>query len=281
MMMGSAKSAEKHAEGMTPHFHQSVPPMWHESLWPVDWMTLRMAPVYYGMGVPRGDGSPVILVPGFLGTDAYLYELYLWLQRVGYRPYMSKIGINAECPGTLTKKLIKTVERISAETGQRTRIVGHSLGGVIGRRASLLRPDLVSQLVYLGSPLQSVHVHPAVSAAVVMLHTALSLVSSRHDNCLTAKCPCGFVNDVGKRLPSSVSHAAIYTRSDGVVDWHDAQETQTRAQLRGRRDAHWTRLQPEGLQGAGETARGTATNAVIAHQRRMTVAEGRAIARPY
>src|SRR5947208_4497284 len=88
----------------------SIPPIWKESLWPIDWMALRLSPVYYGLGVSPGDGTAVVLVPGFMGTDAYLYELYLWLGRIGYRPYMSGIGLNAECPARLTQRRRKNME---------------------------------------------------------------------------------------------------------------------------------------------------------------------------
>src|SRR5215211_2516209 len=37
-------------------------------------------PVYYGIGVPRGRGAPVLLLPGFLGSDAYLLLLHGWLR---------------------------------------------------------------------------------------------------------------------------------------------------------------------------------------------------------
>jgi pimeloyl-ACP methyl ester carboxylesterase len=206
----------------------AVPPIWKETLWPVDWLALRMSPVYYGAGVPRGDGSPVVLVPGFMGVDAYLSELYLWLRRVGYRPYMSRIGLNAECPGRLTRKLIGTIEHARRETGRRVRIVGHSLGGVLGRKACLQRPDSVSQLIYLGSPVQAVHAHPAVIGAAVVMQAARELLSGHREDCLTQECGCGFAQDLLRPLPRHVQHAAIYTRADGVVDWHDSQERDPR-----------------------------------------------------
>ncbi len=205
-----------------------VPPLWKESLWVVDWLGLRFSPVYYGVGVPRGDGSAVVLVPGFLGNDAYLYELYLWLRRIGYRPYMSGIGINADCPGRLAGRLMRTVERAHAETGRPVRIVGHSLGGLLGRRVSLRRPDLVSQLVYLGSPIRAMHAHPLVEAVASVLHAALIMITSRDPGCLTEDCRCGFAHDIEERLPPTVRHDAIYTREDGVVDWHDARERSPR-----------------------------------------------------
>ena len=47
-------------------------PIWRESFIGVDWLALRYSPVYYGLGVPRGDGSAVVLVPGFLANDFLL-----------------------------------------------------------------------------------------------------------------------------------------------------------------------------------------------------------------
>lgn len=205
-----------------------LPPIWKESLWALDWLALRLSPVYYGIGAPRGDGSPVVLVPGFLGTDLYLGELYLWLHRIGYRPYMSGIGVNAECPGALTGRLLRTVRRARAETGRPVRIIGHSLGGVIGRRVCLEHPTEVSQLIYLGSPLQAVRAHPAVVATATLLNTTLSLVTGSVSDCMTDRCRCGFIGDIERPVHPDIDHAAIYSEGDGVLDWHDARERDPR-----------------------------------------------------
>ncbi len=205
-----------------------MPPIWKETLWLIDWMALRVSPVYYGTGLSRGDGSPVVLIPGLLGTDAYLYELHGWLGRMGYRPYMSGIGINAECPRSLTQRLLQTIERAYSETGKPVRIVGHSFGGIIGRRACRERPELVSQLIYLGSPLQAVQAHPAITATLALLRLALTTLAADPPDCLSERCNCGCLRGVLEPLPDSIHHAAIYTRADGVVDWHCARETDAR-----------------------------------------------------
>ena len=94
-------------------------PIWLELLAGVEMLSLRLAPVYWGYGVPQGDGSAVIVVPGFLLTDLYLTEFRTWLRRIGYRPYSSGIGINAECPNLLIKEhLLETVETAYADTGK-------------------------------------------------------------------------------------------------------------------------------------------------------------------
>ena len=94
--------------------------LWTEALFGAEIFILHATPVYYGLGVPRGDGSAVIIIPGFLGTDLYLTELHAWLRRIGYRPYFSGIGINAECPNLLIqRRLNQTIERALTETGAR------------------------------------------------------------------------------------------------------------------------------------------------------------------
>lgn len=208
------------------HSAHSSLPLWHESLWPMDWLSLRVSPVYYGAGVPAGDGGPVVIVPGFLCSDALLYEMHGWLKRVGYKPYMSGIGMNIDCPVETSKRLARTVERAYSETGRQVRIVGHSLGGMIGRRVTLEHPDQVSQLIFLGTPIQRVHTHPAMVAAANFLASARGFVS--RDQCFDSGCACDFLEDAQRPLAESIRHDAIYTRADGVVDWHDACETEGR-----------------------------------------------------
>ena len=72
------------AEVTQPRLGPANVPLWREALFGVDWLSLRLSPVYYGVGVPHGDGSPVIVIPGFLGSDTYLFEMYYWLRRIGY-----------------------------------------------------------------------------------------------------------------------------------------------------------------------------------------------------
>src|SRR2546428_5597423 len=106
-------------------------PLWREALVGVDWLSLRMSAVYRGVGVPHGDGSAVVVIPGFMGSDQYLGDMNAWLRRIGYRPYLSGIGRNAECPEILTLRLFETIEKASKETGGKVHIIGHSLVGVL------------------------------------------------------------------------------------------------------------------------------------------------------
>src|ERR1700690_4551104 len=128
---------------------------WTEALIAAEILLLHATPVYYGFGVPRGDDSAVVIIPGFLGTDLYLTELHAWLARIGYRPYFSGIGINAECPNLLVQRhLNETIQRALSETGRRIHLIGHSLGGVIARSVAGQRPRDVASIITLASPIR-------------------------------------------------------------------------------------------------------------------------------
>jgi pimeloyl-ACP methyl ester carboxylesterase len=126
-------------------------PLISELLVGLDWIALKASPVYYGIGVPRGDGAPVILIPGFLGTDSSLLEMHLWLGRIGYRSYLAGIGRIADCPDVMMEHLMETIDRAHRETGQRVRLIGHSLGGLLARVAAVRRPEQVAQVITLAS----------------------------------------------------------------------------------------------------------------------------------
>ena len=124
--------------------------------------------------------------------------------------------------------LAATVRHAYRETGRPVRIIGHSLGGMIGKRVAIQQPDMVSQLIFLGTPLQAIHAHPQILAAGTLMMAARSLIEGRECRCFTPECQCGFTEDMDSNVPAPVRHASIFTRFDGVVDWHDAQETHPR-----------------------------------------------------
>ena len=196
--------------------------MWQEALFGVEILLLRATPGYYGLGVPRGDGSAVVVIPGFLGTDLYLMEMYAWLRRIGYSSYFSGIGLNAECPNLLIqRRLNETIDRARAETGRKIHLVGHSLGGIIARAAASQRPNDVASVITLGSPFRGTVVHSRVlrAAEIVRKQILHNHGPGVLPDCYTGRCTCNFLDSLRRDLPSSVAETAIYTRTDGVVDW--------------------------------------------------------------
>ncbi|MBI5948076.1 MAG: alpha/beta fold hydrolase [Chloroflexi bacterium] len=197
-------------------------PLWRETFFAFDWLALRSSPVYYGCGVPLGNGEPVVLVPGFLASDASLVELYGWLARIGYRPYFSNIGRNADCPDHLGTALLGTVQQAHAETGQRVRLIGHSLGGMLCRSVALEYPEYVDRVISMGSPFKdAVRAHPVVLAASEALRRGRNSSVGRNlkPACFSGNCTCTFVRNMLAPEAYQVGHFAIYSKYDGVVDW--------------------------------------------------------------
>ena len=184
---------------------------------------LRACPAYWGYGIPRGDGAAVVVIPGFMGTDLYLTEFRLWLRRIGYTAYYSGIGLNAECPNLLIReRLSATIEQAYQFTGRKVHLIGHSLGGMIARAAACQRRHQVESVITLGSPFRGTVVHPSV------LHTAKIVrkqILERHGEgvlpaCYTGQCTCDFLNSLTRDFPNCVRQTAVYTKTDGIVDWH-------------------------------------------------------------
>jgi pimeloyl-ACP methyl ester carboxylesterase len=198
-------------------------PIWREILWGVEWLDLRASPIYRGVGVARGDGEPVVLVPGFLGSDAHLGELQRWLTRAGYRVVLSGIGRNADCPDVMLEIILETVEATYRAGGQRVRLIGHSLGGTLARAAGVFRPDLVAQVITLASPIREVSAHPLVLGLARVVGRAVSRPSQaprRHgDHYHDGTCSCQVMDALIRPFPKEVARGAIYTAGDGVVDW--------------------------------------------------------------
>lgn len=188
----------------------------------VEMAYLRISPVYWGYGVPRGDGSPVVVVPGFLLNDLYLAEFRGWLRRVGYKPLSSGIGLNADCPNLLIKDRLRAViEQAYGAEKRKVHVIGHSLGGVLARAVASQMSRMVASVITLSSPFQGMAAHPSVLRVAQAIRKR---ILDRHGedvlpSCYTAGCTCRFLQSLEDRLPKTVSQTAVYTKSDGIVDW--------------------------------------------------------------
>ena len=200
---------------------EALNPEWHESLYAVELVLLLGSPVYYGAGVPPGDGSAVVLIPGFLHGDTYLIVMYAWLKRLGYSPTYSGIGFNASCPNLLISEIVEPVITDAARvTGRKVHLIGHSLGGAIARSIATQRNDIAS-VVTLGSPVRQTVVHKRIfqSAEVVRKYLIANRAERVRPQCLTAECPCAFMKSLRQPFPSKLPLTAVYTRDDGLVEW--------------------------------------------------------------
>jgi pimeloyl-ACP methyl ester carboxylesterase len=164
----------------------------------------------------------VVLVPGFLGTDRYLGQLHSWLGRIGYRPFFSRIGLNAECPNLLIqRRLNESIDNAIAESGAKIHLIGHSLGGIIARAVARQRQNDIASVITLASPFRGTVVHRTVlrAAEAVRLRILEEHGPGVLPTCYTGHCTCEFLSSLRRSLPASILETAIYTRNDGIADW--------------------------------------------------------------
>jgi triacylglycerol lipase len=184
---------------------------------------LTVDPVFHVRGgIPRGDGRPVVLVPGFLAGDQTLAVLAAWLQRLGYAPRTCGFVSNADCSNRALARLERRVTQLERRSGRRVAVIGHSRGGHLAKAIAAAKPDQVSHAISLGADLQHmIGISQPTLYAVAAVRSAL-LVSRRaaDPGCLTEGCKCCFMHWYAGPFPDDrVRLTSVYSKGDGVVRW--------------------------------------------------------------
>ncbi len=191
-----------------------------EFRWQAELLRLLVDPVYAGRGVPRGDGGPVLLVPGFLAGDSSLSVMSGWLRRIAHVPYAAGIAMNVDCSDRAVDRLERLLLRVHVRTGRQVAIVGHSRGGHFAKALAVRHPDAVRAVVALGSGLdEPFDISLPTKAAVAAVRGVLRSVdpSTARRGCLTTTCDCPFSRDYAAPFPSSVPITSVWSEGDGVV----------------------------------------------------------------
>jgi triacylglycerol lipase len=209
---------------LLPNSLRALPPIWRESILPAEAASLVLDPIFRGHGMPAGHGRPVLMIPGYLAGDASLSTMAGWLQRSGYRAERAGIRLNVGCGGATVARLEERLEALSVAAGdRRVVIVGQSRGGAHARALAGRRPELVSGVVTLGAPLiDPLMVHPLVRANVELLGRlgALGVPGLLQTRCRDGACCEPLRENLRTPLPAEVGYVSIYSRRDGIVDWH-------------------------------------------------------------
>jgi pimeloyl-ACP methyl ester carboxylesterase len=157
------------------------------------------------MRAPRGDGHPVLTLPGFLASDLSMAPMRRYLKELGYDCYAWKMGRNIGGMARMRAALRDRLAEIHGKTGRKVSIVGWSLGGVYARDLALQASDMVRRVVTLGSPFAN----DVRATNATRLYEALSGEAVEDNSELRAA--------IAGDLP--VPATSIYSRTDGVVNW--------------------------------------------------------------
>src|SRR6201746_1121166 len=93
----------------------------------------------------KGDGHPVLALPGFLASDLSMAPMRRYLKELGYDTHAWEMGRNLGGISSLRGALRDLLKRVHETSGRKVSIVGWSLGGVYARALALQMPDMVRQ----------------------------------------------------------------------------------------------------------------------------------------
>jgi pimeloyl-ACP methyl ester carboxylesterase len=154
---------------------------------------------------PRGDGHPVLVLPGFLASDFSTRVLRRFLADLGYAVHGWEAGRNLGPSPELAGRMVARLQAMRARHGRRVSLVGWSLGGIYARELARRFPNDVRQVITLASPFRDVE--------ATNVPRFLRDLPRRH--------PLPDVADYRRVLhaPLPVPTTAIYSRTDGIAAW--------------------------------------------------------------
>ncbi len=167
---------------------------------------------FYALGgllrqLPKGDGHPVLVLPGFMAGDRSTKPMRNLLTDLGYDAHGWGLGRNVRIDATREEEMNALLHRIYTDSGNRkVSIVGWSLGGVFAREIAKAAPEMVRQVISLGSPISNDRGHSNARRLFEYLNGKEP-----------APVKAGRYQKLDEAPP--VPTTSILTRTDGVVGW--------------------------------------------------------------
>ena len=161
---------------------------------------------------PSGDGHPVLVIPGLGASDISTALLRKFLDDLGYATYPWELGRNKGLKDEGHGQMVRRLRQIYGKHERKVSLVGQSLGGVYARELARELPELVRQVISLGSPFTG---HPLASTGT---HLYEWLSGDRFED-------MDFNRHLEMRIKPPVQTTSIYSKLDGVVAWQNSIET--------------------------------------------------------
>lgn len=170
-------------------------------------VAVTAAPPPYPDDAARGDGQPVIVVPGFCSPTVSTLRLRRFLTRQGFAPQSWTCGINVGPAPNVLPRLERQIVETAERTGRPVSLIGMSLGGTLAREAAKRCPDRIARVITMCSPVRLPVMTPLAPLA--------SLAGLMWDD--DARRTMARVSE-----PPPVPVTAIVSPKDGVLDWRDS-----------------------------------------------------------
>ncbi|WP_188054043.1 alpha/beta hydrolase [Sphingosinithalassobacter sp. CS137] len=194
---------------------------------------------------PRGDGRPLLLLPGLFNGDGAMFVMRRYLSALGYRAVGWELGRNfgPRAIGPQGERLLARVETVAREAGAPVTLIGVSLGGIMARIAAHRQPGLVREVVTVSAPFAG----SPTATNVWRVYQWLS--GERIDDPVVA----ALLAEAAAPLP--VPASAIWSRSDGLVNGRACHTPNCRA-IEVESGHLWVQMHPQVLRAIAEVLGG-------------------------
>lgn len=176
--------------------------------------------------LPKGDGHPVLVLPGFTAGDPSTLFMRRFLRELDYQVLPWGLGRNSGS-AWLMPALHRRINAILKLTDRPFSIIGQSLGGVFARELAYSFPSHVRSVITLGSPFRT-RDGEGTSAMVRSMFERAAILRPEE------RARLGLAKGLARRLsgnsashierPPAVPCTALYSRTDGVVAWRLCRE---------------------------------------------------------
>lgn len=154
---------------------------------------------------PKGNGSRVLVLPGYGAGDGSTSVLRTYIGFLGYRPRAWGLGRNRGDVPELIPQVVRKLQALAAREGAPIALIGWSLGGYLAREAARECPDSVSQVITLGSPVVGGPKYTALADTYRRRGIDLDDIEAEVE--------------ARNARPLQTRVTALYSRSDSVVAW--------------------------------------------------------------
>lgn len=165
--------------------------------------------------LPQGDGHAVMVLPGFTADDTSTRVLRRFIASKGYDVHPWGLGRNLgpNSMGDVADRLALRLELMKERSGRKVSLIGWSLGGVYARELARAEPDLVRQVISLGSPFGG---HPSATNVWRLFQM---VVGNNIDHEELEAVQAEMAAPI-----EGVPATAIYSKADGVASWKICRE---------------------------------------------------------
>jgi hypothetical protein len=163
---------------------------------------------------PRGDGHPVLVMPGLVASDVSTRPLRGFLREHGYAAHGWNLGTNRGYYRGLEQDILHRVRDLRRRHGRKVSLLEWSLGGIFARQIAKIIPGDIRAVITLGSPFGG---NPRATHAWRLYE----LLSGHRVEDGTVS----FARSLAD--PPPVPTTAIYSRGDGICAWQCCVEKRT------------------------------------------------------